>query len=158
MMRNVGRLILGCCILAFPHMASASTLYVVGYQSEINTNNNFIAFYNSASSQANISQVFIYLGDNAVFDVAGHNSDGLAQALVSTSSTKSIPISHFGTTWTADTTTAQIGLVGLLASSVTDLSHAVTLSFTNFTPGSAWGFFVDFDAANGASAQPDGAD
>jgi hypothetical protein len=146
--------------LTLPHVANASTIVFVAYQSEMNSNsgNNFLAFYNLPTSQADISRITVYLGQNAVFDTVGHGSDGLARTLASTSSSNTISVTHFSAAWTANATAAQVGLTAALSSMVPDLGHTATFSFSNFTPGTAWGVFVDLDTANNARAQPGGSD
>lgn len=136
-------------------LTSPARAAVISYQSEIHTGNNRLAFYNMPAATLKITGIDVYLGANAVFDLDGSNGDQLPAGLfplASTSSTNTIPVSHFTPVWAANKTDAEVGLINTLASYFTDEAQLVQFRFNDFNPGEAWGVFVDIDIKNNGGA------
>jgi hypothetical protein len=142
--------------LAFTAGSAQATL--IRYESEIHTGNNIISFHNHTTSGLNITRIEVQLGANMVFDTNGSGLDGLAIALASTGTSNGYTVGHFGTSWTANSTASQVGLVGVLSSLVVDGSRTATFNFTDFNPGEAWGLYVDLDTLNNSREDPAGSD
>jgi hypothetical protein len=115
----------------------------IRYESEVNTNGNIMAFYNHINSAVNITKITVQLGPGAIFD-----PNDATLTLDSTSLSQPITVTHFSPSWTASNTSTSVGLAGTLLSAFSADGHTATFNFTNFTPGKAWGVFVDYDLPN----------